>query len=340
MKNHDATYWDLIAKNLSDNALPGEKESLVTWQSKSTGNRHILEEATGIWEASGKVKELEHYDTEQALNKVHSRLKNGAPAKQAGKIKLYYRSFIKIAATVVLALGLGMLGLYMGHQYPNQLVGDWKTVESQDEIITGINLPDGSNIDLNGHSRIVYRSGFAKNKRKLYLSGEAFFDVTENNDKPFIIVTDNINVKVLGTSFNVKAYKKDESARVAVKSGKVAISENAILKLSKQQVELAPGYKASYNGSQEKIKVEKYEQNNFLAWQTKDFTFNNTPLSEVSNLLESVYLVDIDIQNEEVKQLKLTASFQGQELELILRVIEKTFDLKVEKDQGRISLNK
>lgn len=334
------TYWNLLAKSLSGNSLPGEKESLAALLHETDGHQETLDDAKRLWEECGKLSDIEKYDPGQALKKVHDKLEISIPNKQSRGTKTSYRQFLRIAAAILLAVGLGILGRHLGHQYPNQLIGNWITIESHDEIIADMALPDGSKIDLNGHSKIMYPSNFAKNERKLYFSGEAFFDVRADKEKPFIIVTDKIKVKVLGTSFNVKSYKKDENARVAVKSGNVAVSENAILKLSRQGVEVGPGYEAKFKGKGNEMEVGTYPKNNFLAWQSKNFTFNNTPLDEVSDLLESVYLVEINIQNEEVKHLRLTASFQNQELELILRVIEKTFNLKVEKEQGRISLNK
>jgi ferric-dicitrate binding protein FerR (iron transport regulator) len=151
--------------------------------------------------------------------------------------------------------------------------------------------------------------------------------------KPFVIQTKNIQIEVLGTSFYVNAKVDQSTVDVIVKEGKVALIGD-----DKEKLLLTVGEKGSYDKSRGAFKKEMNRDLNYISWKTKTLVFTNAPLVHVVDKINQTYHSDIVIDNPEIDHCMLTATFDNQPLEIILEVLQETFDLKAVEEDGKILL--
>jgi transmembrane sensor len=185
---------------------------------------------------------------------------------------------------------------------------------------------------LKKYSSITYPATFEGETREINLEGEGFFEVHHDAAHPFIIHTQGTDVRVLGTSFNVRAY--NTQVQVVVKTGKVRFSKN------NTEVILEKGQKGELlANSGTIIKSEVEEQKDITQVKKLSFEFDKTSLDEVISKLNQTFGKKISFSNDKIKNCKLTASFQDEELENIIQVIAETFNLKVDNQKDLILLS-
>ncbi len=154
-------------------------------------------------------------------------------------------------------------------------------------------LEDGTKVWINAGSRMAFPTKFTGNKREVYLEGEAYFEVTHNQERPFIVNTNDIKVKVLGTKFNVSAYKSDNLIETVLVEGKVAIKEQSVLGFLKSETILSPKQKADFSLSDHTLIVnEETDVENVIAWTDGWFKFKRQNINNVLNRLERYYNVN------------------------------------------------
>ena len=237
--------------------------------------------------------------------------------------------FYRVAAIIVFAVLLGSAGYYFGFRNKVPEVYS-EIISAEKQIISEYTLPDGTIVALNSNSKLVFPRNFKGDTREVTIYGEAFFNVKPDASKPFIINAGNAQVKVLGTSFNVKAYPGNETVEVVVATGKVQVlGKTGNEEINSNKILLVPGEKGivANNGGL----TEKMENNNpnYLSWKTHDFVFNEIPLRDVISCLENTYHVDIVISQPELNDLKLTAQFEDKPIDFVLNVVRLTFDLEL-----------
>lgn len=185
-----------------------------------------------------------------------------------------------------------------------------------------ITLEDGTRIWLNAASVLTFPPVFSETERKVRLEGEAFFEVAPDTTRPFIVHTSQMDVKVLGTSFNVSAYKDEEVVHTTLVKGSVEIQT---LQLS--SLMLKPGEQAYLNGKQMVIREVNTRQ--FTSWRDGKFMFCNTALEEISKQVARWYDVDIFFSSEQVKTICFTgAILRFEPLEELIRMIENTSNVR------------
>lgn len=179
-----------------------------------------------------------------------------------------------------------------------------------------LTLPDGSTVVLHSGSKLEVVGSFTGNTREVVLSGEAYFDISHNPDKPFIIHTGKVTTTVLGTAFNIKA--DGRQVVVSVTRGKVRV-ENG----TKVLAVLAPNEQVEFNLPEEKMKQQKVNANDIVTdWTKEDMVFNGISLEEIAGLLSKRYGVNVQVKNESLKHCKVRASFSGTEkLEQVASVL-------------------
>jgi len=227
--------------------------------------------------------------------------------------------FLKIAATALVFVTAGIFVYLKFGVIPAETV----SVVSNDST-RRLALPDASYAVLNHHSKITFAKNFAGNVRAVHLSGEAFFKVTHDKTKPFIVHTDIANVRVVGTAFNVAT--AGDRLDVSVAEGKVLVYT------SRDSVYLVPGQALTvHSDKRTEADHQKNANSNDWGYATKKFEFKNTLLSEVFACIEKSYPYSIKVQNDAIKNCKLTATFDNASAEYIVTLIAETLDLTVTK---------
>lgn len=241
-----------------------------------------------------------------------------------------------IAASIALLLGIG---LYFLVQYyaPNQALVSY----SSDEIVTlntskkiqNIRLEDGSKVRLYPQSKLVYPSQFTAEKREVRLEGEAFFEVSHQPHKPFFVIANEVVTKVLGTSFYIKA-NKNTKVEVAVKTGKVAVSEQTPHNIRDNGVVLTPNQKVIYYTEDKHFVTGIVEKPEVLSTEKEivSFDFKNTTLAQVCQSLKKSYGIEIVLESEAISACNLTGDLTKmdmyQQLDVICQSIGATYQVK------------
>ncbi|MGS2761008.1 FecR family protein [Sinomicrobium sp. M5D2P9] len=171
------------------------------------------------------------------------------------------------------------------------------------------NLADGSSIFLNSGSTLEVVPGFNKEARTVRLNGEAFFDVTPNEQIPFIVETrSGVKIKVLGTSFNIRSYTDNKTVETTLLSGKVEIYEEDNPTPS---AVLAPRQKAIFRKEQKDIRIEQQVATEaVISWKEGVLTFDNTPLNSVTKDIERWYGVSVEIEDKAIEAYTFSGKFR------------------------------
>ena len=200
-------------------------------------------------------------------------------------------------------------------------------------------LSDGTKVWLNAGTKLVYPPSFQADKREVFLVGEAFFEVTENPDRPFIVKTKELNVKVLGTSFNVKTYPDDNNIETTLASGKVMLEKNENKNKHGKEIILRPGQMANYSKEYKTIKVKNVEIESYISWKDGWYKLEGLALSELAKKLERYYDIQIDILPKDLQILKITGKLELKEsIERVMENISVTaaFNYTIENNQVSI----
>ena len=183
-------------------------------------------------------------------------------------------------------------------------------------------LADGTKVWLNSASRLIYPQSFMGKERRVVLSGEAFFDVTHDAERPFVVETSRMNVKVLGTRFNVNDYDDNEEVSTTLVNGSVEIVSG-----DQQAFRLVPGEQAY--GKENELEKREVNVRLYTSWIDGKFLFNNTELEEIAKQISRWYDVEIFFSNENVKKVRFTGAIvKFKPLEDLVRMIESTSQVR------------
>ena len=155
-------------------------------------------------------------------------------------------------------------------------------------------------------------------------------------DHPFVIHTREVDIRVLGTSFNVNAYSENEALEVIVSTGEVSVTRHGEVP---RTIILKPGSMGVYKKSEETLEITRKIDRNYLAWKTRNFVFEDQTLLDVCRQLGKVYQTEIIIASDSLKDARITTTFKDQSLDAILNVLSATLDLDVRKSNGQIILS-
>lgn len=194
-------------------------------------------------------------------------------------------------------------------------------------------LPDGSSVWLNAESRITFPDHFGAT-RKVTLEGEAFFDIEKDAEKPFIIEAGKAEIKVLGTSFNVKAYPEEKMVETVVVTGTVAIEGPK----AQPPITLTPNQKAVYRYGENSFWKETVEIREAVSWRNGILTFTDADLPEVIKKLERWFDVEFDVITAAITNCKVTATFDNLALEQIMEQLQFIAPITYEIEEKTVTL--
>ena len=311
-----------ILRQLNGEASPEEVDSFSNWLLENPENFDLFIEIKKIWEADMR-KEIK-FDSQNARNRINKTV------KIQKKKEFVLNNLQRIAAAVVIIASLAGLTFYYTLDDINVRIAEATIVNQITKSSNAgeqlrLTLPDGSIVLLNAQSSIQFPERFDKNSRQVVLEGEAFFDVTKDPNRPFIVKTRNLNTTVLGTSFNIRAFKGKESF-VTVSTGKVKV-ENLDSK-EHLQVQLLPNEQVVVNPNADEFNVNEVNAKNYITWTFGCLKFNNEDLEDVASELERWFDVKITLENINSSNLKVNGSFKEKKLYNILDGLCYMYDLE------------
>jgi len=322
MKNRDKytdKEWEELSSLLSDEQ--SENKDLLS--RFMAGDRY---NTIKYWKEIKEMNSDKEIDVDKAWNKLHSRLSENGLIKEAPVVRRSFirTSYFRIAATVLLMVGIGSVLLFMNDKGILSTKTVVATTDNQKNL--QVTLPDGSNIFLNRNTRLSYRKNFGRHGRNVTLAGEAFFDVARNENSPFIIDAGKASVKVLGTSFNVITNNQDSAVEVFVKTGQVMVSGSE----NNNNLILEPGD----IGTMFPERSEKSVNNNpnYMSWNTGLLVYDGQTLDVVFRDLKRVYNMDIVADDPDIITNAWTSPIDNQTRETIIRLICASFNLSYTKE--------
>lgn len=212
------------------------------------------------------------------------------------------------------------------------MLANYKLVTGKGEK-THLQLPDGSKVWLNSCSTIEYAENYGKTNRNIKLEGEAYFEVAKNQKSPFIVNASGVEVKALGTAFDISAYPEDSFLSTTLFNGKVSVKPT----LTKQEVLLEPNQMAVYYRSRNRIEIQSYDKKNVAQWRGGNLSFDMMPLNDITKMLERNYDVVFNYENQKIKGLKFSGSFKDNEsLSVILDVIKTNTGIQYDMNEDTI----
>lgn len=245
-------------------------------------------------------------------------------AAQVIPMKAWWRkTWVKTAgaAAILVAGAVGFQLSRPGRQQQHEaaMAVAWKTVTTAAGQRIVIHLNDSSDIYVNGGSTVMYPETFAKNNREIKLvEGEAFLDVAQDPQRPFKVTTGNIQVDVLGTSFNVRNYADEAEVDVAVKTGRVAVNSTG-----RENVLLLPGRKAAFSKLSADVAHSEIRTASIDGWINNDLVFTDMKLEDVFRHLRYNYGLDFKVENQEVLDKHIRGTFHRKSKEEIIHLLSK-----------------
>jgi ferric-dicitrate binding protein FerR (iron transport regulator) len=231
---------------------------------------------------------------------------------------------------LLIALGSALIYILNPDSLSHQVIIATGASETRREVT----LPDGSSVILNHNTRLAYNASFEGSSRNVTLSGEAFFDITPDASKPFIIDAGKASVKVVGTSFNVITENIQKSVEVFVLSGKVILSDNS----GSHNLTLEPGYVGKMNSSYSARELNS--DPNYMSWNTGILVYDGQTLEKVFSDLKRVFNMNITAEDPSILKNTWTSPIDIESKDTIIRLICTSFNLDYMKDGDSYHLKK
>lgn len=302
----------LIIRLLSGEADVNEKRIIADWLGHSDDNKKLFADLKEIWLSSGIQSNADNYHLEEAILKFREQI---SKSKYQKKLRINFMSYLKYAAIAILILALPF-SYYTGTRN-TPADHSITTIACAFGDKSSIVLPDNSRVWLNSGSKLTFSSDF-KNGRKVSLEGEAFFSVSKDKSNPFRVKTTDIEIEVLGTEFNVKAYAEENSVSTTLVEGSVKISSKY------QHTLMKPDQKLVFDKGSKKMMIQELSDTApDTEWKDGRLVFRNESLAELVPKLERWFDVDIIFSDEQVRSRRFTGVL---ERESILEVVS-YFDL-------------
>ena len=315
MKNKNDIVVDdeLIARYLCGEAQPEEAEALTDWLEEPFNLAHF-EKIQATWDVTFPSKGKVSFDKDSAWDALQHNIHS--PSERSS-----FSLWFKIAATLIIGLSAGFLGyrLFQTDSAHSQIsVATLKNTET-------VTLPDNSTVVVNRNSTISYLEGFGNDSREVDFSGEGFFSVKGDESRPFIVHTPVGHVRVVGTVFNVSSTRS--GLEVNVQEGKVLVytlTDSAYLEA---------GQSASLGAGKPINIVDSIDANQW-GYATRKFDFQDVPLANVFESIEKAYPYTIEVANKDIKNCRLTASFDHVSAREMLNLIGETLDLTIQENDS------
>lgn len=322
----------LATKVLSGNASPEEILHLEHLLSDPQ-LRRLYDQFVQYWHPS---KQQRPTDLEKALAHTWEKISasEAEDMNAESKVPLRRLSFFKkmlAAAAIVVVL---VMAFWLYQSSPAAV--NYRVAHNANGVRSTIVLPDGSKVWLGADSRLTYPEAFTQDNRTLELDGEAFFDVVRNPAKPFIIKMKEGAIRVLGTSFNVRAYSADGEITTSVATGKVAFVP--AIKSGNDSIFLTPGKKARYRTANGALTVSDTDASIDRAWIDGVLNFESETLYGIARTLSRYYGKPIVFRDNKAKQFRYTGKFSNSSAAEILHYLGKTKPFSFKETEDSIYL--
>jgi ferric-dicitrate binding protein FerR (iron transport regulator) len=318
-KNREVECSENIGKLFFKNLSSGTSQELKTEIDNCYSDSKAINQFERIWNISGKLKAYKEIDRDAALKTI----KQKAQATRGISPKGFLFYLERVAAVLFLPLLIASLSYYFINKPAVELQSSFNEIDNAYGTVSKLTLPDGTKVWLNSGSHFKYPLSFSNKVRKVYLSGEAYFEVSKNKRKPFVVATSDVDVMATGTVFNVMAYDNEDNIEATLVSGKISMAkETASSIIPTPIMSVNPGQKAILNKKKKKIAVTNVDVTKIISWKEGKLIFENDPMDVVIKKLDRWYNTNIILVDDELRTYSYTATFTGETLVQILELLK------------------
>lgn len=330
MDNSTRLQW-LFEKYLQRSCTAPELEELVLLLQEAEADNMLSPQMQAVWDQLKDEKTNYDVDWENMYHTIRT-----TPELRPASVRRHRRYWYAVAASILFVFAAA--ALYMTRKNttpPTSAVAETNTAHPQTPKRQTIHLPDGSTVVLNANSRLNYPPVFAGATREVFLVGEGYFDIKHNPDQPFLVHTGRITTKVLGTSFNIKAYNRDEKVEVTVTRGKVQVlKDNQSLGL------ITANQQILCSSMEETVEQKTVDIKPVIAWKPQEIYFNDITMEEALKQISERFHLETIFVNDGVKKCRVTATFSGDDqademLAVICAVAKATYTI----DENKITID-
>jgi len=321
---------EFILSFLKNQLGPDEAMIVQNWMDESKENHQQFEQFKMVWEETGKlIPAPVDVDVDSAWNKMSFMIdrfdeKSEKETEIEGKVIPFRKYLLRVAAVLIPFIIISGIYLLL-NQKPTQITRETIAQTLEDT------LSDGSVVSLNKLSKITYPKTFGGKTREVEMDGEIFFQIKPDKTKPFIIHTENVSIKVLGTSFVIKSFADSALIEVSVSTGRVLFSGPEKENASCDSIILFAGETGIYNKSTHELKKVELPVKSDLQQKGLTLVFNRALLTQVADSLSKCYGAKIIFGDEDLKKMHLSTTFKDLSIDSIISLLTNTFDLKVTK---------
>ena len=318
---------ELLIKYLNNKCTETELGDVLRWINADAlnedGTKWIFEDWNS-WQETGTLEVNEKFTA--IFDKIQEKIDNNTLGKSRAANKTLTLSSIALwitrAAAVLLIPVLTFLFYTLSEnrsivdQYANHVVDSLEVIAPMGSR-TVVQLSDGSVVHLNYGSKIKYPQFFSGDTRKVVLTGEGFFKVAHNPERPFIVKAGNLTIKALGTTFNVNAYSDNNIIETTLIEGKVILDQITRNGNIKTIGSMIPGQHVSFNLKTTQIQSTQGKVEKYISWTVGKLIFEDTPMPQVTERLSRMFNVDFQVKDE-LKDYIYTVTLEDESLSQIL----------------------
>lgn len=340
--------YQLLARYVGGKCTTREQEKIEEWADSHPENRKRLEQFKRIYSTSEQKGDIvqDQFDAELQWEELVIRLKtedefdkkeskdDHQAAHRTSSLHSATQKIMRVAAIFLVAGLIGVFAYQNGYQDPEAEEPVLREVSTANAQRANLTLGDGTKVMLNAGSKIKFPNRFGKDVREVYLEGEAYFDVVNNPEKPFIVHLRGSVIRVLGTSFAVRSYDEEDHVRVVVSEGEVSFeTENTDDKIFLEARELG-----RYYFKERKLETARVtDMQLYMSWRDGYLKFREEPMRNVAKELERRYGVEVTFKNPGIKEKSLTAFLKSRSIKNVLEVVAMSLDVEYRLQEDTVS---
>lgn len=343
--------WTIIVRYLDESLSDDDNQRLQNWLNKDGKNRKVLASVKKLWESTDSQEKetlFRKSELEKDWRRISDHIQNREEENQ-NKIIWHFRKIsrrksiliglLKVAAVILVAA----LSAFFTLQFASDgKKSDYKPVIG--EIVTqrgeraNVQLSDGTNVYLNADSKLFKPENFSTDRRVVEMTGQAYFEVTPDPERPFVIKSNGLEIEVLGTSFDVNTYEENSEFMVSVREGRVELRGE---KTETEKLILNAGEVGIYSNPTQKLTskiIEDFEL--YFGWMNGRLVFNNQSVRDVMKRIERWYDITVywESENSEIYNRRLTADLKTKSIRDLMDVISAATGISYEIENDLITI--
>lgn len=316
-------YIQLFAKYLQGKASKDEIETLDTLLRNDRKIHYFFENALETADPT-----LDEATTARIYGHIHSAIPS---AKKRVVLQPFWRKAMQWVAIFALPLLSALAVYYLTrdsvHEYGNPI-----TITAANGEKAEITLADGSRVWLNSGSSLTYDSHFNHKERGVFLNGEAYFEVTKDEKRPFIVKTHEMDVQALGTAFNVSAYDTESAVSSVLIEGRIKVTASG------QERVLTENERATFDKNSHRLVTDKVYASDFVEWKNGNIYFDNQSFEEIARTLTRVFNVEIRFASEQLRPIRFSGTLGSSSIRNALDILSLTSAMRYEMNGTTIEL--